>query len=95
MQEYLFRGIPKGEWTNLFNFIQAKKLRIDNLREAEMGPGAALPSALDLGDDIDTGTLPPLCHMPHPLSAIHPQGNWAGQNGLAAFKLWGKQPCSA
>lgn len=54
-QEFLFRGIPKGEWTNLFTFIQAKKLRIDNLREAEMGPGAAAHQALDLGEDIDTG----------------------------------------
>ncbi|KAK9813590.1 hypothetical protein WJX73_008969 [Symbiochloris irregularis] len=54
-QDHVFRGIQKSEWTNLFNFIQAKKLRIDNLREAEMGPGAAVPQALDLGDDIDTG----------------------------------------
>lgn len=58
VQEHLFRGIHKSEWTNLFNFIQAKKLRIDNLREAEMGPGAAGPQALDLGDDIDTGGTP-------------------------------------
>lgn len=56
LQEFLFRGIPKGEWTNLFTFIQAKKLRIDNLREAEMGPGAAAHQALDLGEDIDTGS---------------------------------------
>ena len=55
VQEHVFRGIHKSEWTNLFNFLQAKKLRIDNLREAEMGPGAAPTRGLDLGDDIDTG----------------------------------------
>ncbi len=53
-QEYLFRGIQKSEWQNLFGFIQSKRLRIDNLREAEAGP-AGTGAALDLGDDIDTG----------------------------------------
>ncbi|BDA45000.1 FACT complex subunit SSRP1 [Coccomyxa sp. Obi] len=55
-QEYLFRGIQKSEWQNLFAFIQAKRLRIENLREAELGPaGGGGVTALDLGDDIDTG----------------------------------------
>ena len=53
-QEYVFRGIQKGEWLNLFNFIRQKRLRIENLREAEAGPqGPGL--AVDLGADIDTG----------------------------------------
>ncbi|EIE21134.1 SSrecog-domain-containing protein [Coccomyxa subellipsoidea C-169] len=52
--EYLFRGIQKSEWQNLFSFIQAKRLRIENLREAELGPAGG-GTALDLGDDIDTG----------------------------------------
>ena len=30
-----------SEWTNLFEFIQAKQLRIENFREAQRGPGAA------------------------------------------------------
>lgn len=57
MQEYQFRGIQKSEWNNLFNFIQAKRLRIENVAEAEMGPsGAARPGLdIDLGEDIDTG----------------------------------------
>jgi len=56
VQEYLFRGIQKSEWQNLFSFIQAKRLRIENLREAELGPaGGGGVTALDLGDDIDTG----------------------------------------
>ena len=59
MQEYQFRGIQKSEWNNLFNFIQAKRLRIENVAEAEMGPsGAARPGLdIDLGEDIDTGNF--------------------------------------
>ena len=58
LQEYQFRGIQKSEWNNLFNFIQAKRLRIENVAEAEMGPsGAARPALdVDLGEDIDTGS---------------------------------------
>ncbi len=58
----MFRGIQKTEWKNLFDFIQSKRLRIENLREAELGPaGGGVAAALDLGDDIDTGErgLPP------------------------------------
>ena len=55
-QEHLFRGIQKSEWNNLFSFIQAKRLRIENLREAEMGPRGG-GGAIDMGDDIDTGAL--------------------------------------
>ncbi|CAK0784212.1 hypothetical protein CVIRNUC_007416 [Coccomyxa viridis] len=53
-QEHVFRGIQKGEWLNLFTFIRQKRLRIENLREAEAGPsGPGLP--VDFGADIDTG----------------------------------------
>lgn len=48
-QEHLFRGIPRGEWTNLFEFIQAKQLRIDNFKEAQQGPGATAVSYAALG----------------------------------------------
>ncbi|KAK9844705.1 hypothetical protein WJX74_005736 [Apatococcus lobatus] len=56
--EYLFRGIAKSEWSNLFEFIEAKRMRIENIKEAKMGPGGpGINQALDLdlGDDIDTG----------------------------------------
>lgn len=57
LQEYQFRGIQKAEWNNLFSFIKAKRLRIENVDEVEMGPsGAARPGLdIDLGEDIDTG----------------------------------------
>ncbi|KAK9825879.1 hypothetical protein WJX81_000254 [Elliptochloris bilobata] len=51
--DFLFRGIQKSEWANLFEFIQAKRLRVENLDEAAGGPGGG--RALDLGDDIDNG----------------------------------------
>jgi len=60
LQEFLFRGIQKQEWTNLFSFIQAKRIRIENLEEAQQGPGGNTNldfSGFDLGEDIDTGTL--------------------------------------
>ena len=59
LQEYQFKGIQKSEWNNLFSFIQAKRLRIENVAEAEMGPSGAVRPAInfDLGDDIDTGKL--------------------------------------
>ena len=60
LQEMLFRGIAKSEWGNLFEFIEAKRIRIENLKEAKNGPGG--PGAgldLDLGDDIDTGKQMP------------------------------------
>ena len=40
-QTHLFRGIPRSEWTNLFEWIQAKGLRVENLKEVERGPSAA------------------------------------------------------
>ena len=58
LQEYLFRGIQKQEWNNLFSFLQAKRIRIENIEEAQQGPGGNAPldfSGLDLGEDIDTG----------------------------------------
>ncbi|CAG9464626.1 unnamed protein product [Pedinophyceae sp. YPF-701] len=39
--EHQFRGIAREEWHNLLEFIQAKKLKIGNLREAQAGPGGA------------------------------------------------------
>ena len=55
-QEHLFRSIPRSEWANLFDWIQAKQLRIDNFKEAQRGPGAAptgysdaLPGGVDAG----------------------------------------------
>jgi structure-specific recognition protein 1 len=56
-QDYLFRGIPRSEWTNLFEFIQAKQLRIENFKEAQRGPGAAaITSYAELeGGDVDAG----------------------------------------
>lgn len=59
-QDYLFRGIQKSEWANLFEFIQAKRLRVENLDEAAGGPGGG--RALDLGDDIDNGTYYSFSH---------------------------------
>jgi structure-specific recognition protein 1 len=41
--DHIFRGIPRSEWTNLFEFIQAKSLRVENFREAKAGPGATRP----------------------------------------------------
>jgi hypothetical protein len=58
LQEFLFRGIQKGEWTNLFQFISVKGLPVANLAEAERGPGGGQRTLdLDLGDDVDTGTF--------------------------------------
>lgn len=54
MQEHQFRNINRTEWQNLFEFISARKLRIDNLAVAQGGPGAA-GAALDVGDDLDPG----------------------------------------
>uniref|UniRef100_A0A1D1ZTD4 FACT complex subunit SSRP1 n=1 Tax=Auxenochlorella protothecoides TaxID=3075 RepID=A0A1D1ZTD4_AUXPR len=51
-QDYLFRGIPRGEWTNLFEFIQAKQLRIENFKEAQQGPGATAVSYAALGGGL-------------------------------------------
>lgn len=51
--EHQFRGIARGEWQNLFNFFQAKGLRIANLKQAQQGPGGR--EALQLPGDIDDG----------------------------------------
>ncbi|WPT14159.1 FACT complex subunit SSRP1 [Picochlorum sp. SENEW3] len=42
-QQYLFRSIPRSEWTNLFEWIQAKDLRVENLKEVQNGPSAPSP----------------------------------------------------
>lgn len=48
-QDHLFRGIPRSEWTNLFEWIQAKQLRIENFKEAQRGPGAGPMSYVEAG----------------------------------------------
>ena len=60
LQEYQFRGIQKAEWNNLFSFIKAKRLKIENVDEVAAGPGGAARPGLDidLGEDIDTGRGP-------------------------------------
>lgn len=66
MQEYMFRGIQKTEWEPLFKYIQERNMRIENLHEAKQGPaGGGQNTALDLGDDIDTGatSLPDTVHV--------------------------------
>lgn len=49
--------LHRSEWTNLFEFIQAKQLRIENFKEAQRGPGAAaITSYAELeGGDMDAG----------------------------------------
>lgn len=39
-QQYVFRSIPRSEWTNLFEWIQAKNLKVENLKEVQQGPTA-------------------------------------------------------
>lgn len=46
--ELVFRGIAKQEWSGLFEFLKAKGIRIDNLRDAAAGAGGGR-AALDLG----------------------------------------------
>jgi structure-specific recognition protein 1 len=54
--DHLFRGIPRSEWTNLLEWIQAKALRVENFREAARGPGAA-PAYAEAGPDAGLGAL--------------------------------------
>lgn len=56
VQDFLFRNIQRSEWEPLFNFINQRKIRIENLAEARQGPRAAAP-AIDfgLGEDLDAG----------------------------------------
>ena len=56
-QDFLFRSIPRDEWSNLFEFIQAKQLRIENFKEAQRGPGAAAMSSYADAADLDAGAL--------------------------------------
>ena len=46
--EHVFRGIAKQEWAGLFEFLKAKGIRIDNLRDAAAGAGGG-GRAFDLG----------------------------------------------
>ena len=78
LQEFLFRGIQKSEWQNLFSFIQSKRLRIENLREAELGPAGGGAAALDLGDDIDNGAQPPAClALKYSVDCCLESGTWS------------------
>lgn len=54
-QDHVFRGIPRSEWTNLFEWIQAKKLRVENFKEAQRGPGAGPVSYADGLGGVDPG----------------------------------------
>ena len=66
--DHLFRSIPRSEWANLFEWIQAKQLRIENFKEAQRGPGvqtsygdiggmdAGLAAQAALGSDSDRGS---------------------------------------
>lgn len=55
-QEHVFRSIPRSEWANMFEYIQAKQLRIENFKEAQRGPGAVVSSyAEDLAGGVDAG----------------------------------------
>jgi len=54
LQEYLFRNIQRDEWDPLFSFINARKIRIDNLAEARHGPrGPGQGGRLRLGEAQD------------------------------------------
>jgi structure-specific recognition protein 1 len=54
--DHVFRSIPRSEWANMFEYIQAKQLRIENFKEAQRGPGAAVSSyAEDLAGGVDAG----------------------------------------
>lgn len=52
--EHQFRNINRTEWQTLFDFINSKKLRIENLSSAAQGPGGP-GKALDVDDDFDPG----------------------------------------
>ncbi|GLC39441.1 hypothetical protein PLESTB_001348900 [Pleodorina starrii] len=52
--EHMFRNIQRSEWGNLFEFINTKKIPIENLATAKRGPGGA-HAGLDADDDMDPG----------------------------------------
>ena len=53
-----FYARRRSEWTNLFEFIQAKQLRVENFKEAQRGPGAAVANYADMGEeDVDAGAV--------------------------------------
>ena len=55
-QRHLPPALPRrSEWTNLFEFIQAKQLRVENFKEAQRGPGAAAITSYADVDDVDAG----------------------------------------
>ncbi|KAG1680758.1 hypothetical protein FOA52_008091 [Chlamydomonas sp. UWO 241] len=53
--EHQFRNISRTEWQALFDFINAKKLRIENLASAAQGPGGPTRVEGVDDDDIDPG----------------------------------------
>ncbi|GIL44113.1 hypothetical protein Vafri_1648 [Volvox africanus] len=52
--EHMFRNIQRSEWGNLFEFINTKKIPIENLASAKRGPGGA-HAGVDAEDDMDPG----------------------------------------
>lgn len=51
-QEHQFRSIAREEWSNLLDFMEAKKIRVEDLAQAKAGPGAGAAAALrDLSDE--------------------------------------------
>ncbi|KAF5832780.1 FACT complex subunit SSRP1-A [Dunaliella salina] len=54
--EHQFRSIQRNEWQVLLDFFQAKRLRVERLREAQAGPNVAnARAAAALDDDDDAG----------------------------------------
>jgi structure-specific recognition protein 1 len=53
------RNIQRSEWGNLFEFIRAKKIPIENFGSAQHGPGGAKPGMED--DDMDPGEKLGVC----------------------------------
>lgn len=49
-QEHQFRNLQRTEWQNLFEFIHLKQIPIENLAQAQQGPGGA-GTAYMVGDD--------------------------------------------
>jgi hypothetical protein len=58
------RSIQRSEWQVLLDFFQAKRLRVERLREAQAGPGVAsarMAAAMDDDDDGGGYRLIPVC----------------------------------
>ena len=49
------RNIERSEWSNILNFIEEKKIKIENLDTAKQGPSAGPNFTLAEADGIDPG----------------------------------------